>query len=204
MVGRKILIFCVQALSQCPHSYTYLKMANELNFEEKLIATFEDAGIKKVIQKGAFLVKEGEIEKHLYLIETGAVSVFYLSGNEKHIIRLGYKGSLVNSLSSFLKQQPSEFYLEAIRKTTLKVLSKDQLMELVNENEESLRQYIQLLERLITQQIDREIDLLIHSPAERLKRVLERSPNLFQQIPLKYIAAYLRMTPETLSRVRNP
>ena len=93
--------------------------------------------------------------------------------------------------------------MEAIRKTTLKVIPKASLLQLINEDTESLKQYIGLLENLVTQQIEREIDLLTVSPSERLKRVLDRSPNLFQQIPLKYIASYLRMTPETLSRIRN-
>ncbi|HEU5148245.1 MAG TPA: Crp/Fnr family transcriptional regulator, partial [Chryseosolibacter sp.] len=84
-----------------------------------------------------------------------------------------------------------------------KSISKETLKALVNESLENMRDYAALLESLITQQIEREVDLLIHSPAERLKRVLERSPNLFQEIPLKYIASYLRMTPETLSRIRN-
>jgi CRP/FNR family transcriptional regulator, anaerobic regulatory protein len=60
-----------------------------------------------------------------------------------------------------------------------------------------------MLETLLTQQIEREVDLLTASPTERLSRVLKRSPNLFQEVPLKYIANYLRMTPETLSRIRN-
>ena len=93
--------------------------------------------------------------------------------------------------------------MEAIRKTTVKVISKEQLQNIVNESSTSLKQYLALMEMLVTQQIDREIDLLITSPAERLKRVLQRSPNLFQEIPLKYIASYLRMKPETLSRIRN-
>ncbi|MGG9971703.1 Crp/Fnr family transcriptional regulator [Ferruginibacter sp. SUN002] len=178
-------------------------MTRSSNFTEKLLNAFEQIGVKKTIQKGDFLTKEGEIERNIYLIETGAVRVFYLSEHEEQTIRLGYEHSLINSLSSFIKEQPSEFYIEAIRKTTLKFISKDKLLEIANENEESLKQYIQLLETLITQQIDREIDLLITSPVERLKRVLDRSPNLFQHIPLKYIASYLRMKPETLSRIRN-
>lgn len=178
-------------------------MTNDLDFTEKLLNSFENVSIKKTIQKGELLIKEGEIERNIYLIETGAVRLFYLSEYEEQTIRLGYEGSLINSLSSFLKEQPSEFYLEAIRKTTLKIIPKDQLMELVNEDINSLKQYIKLLETLVTQQIDREIDLLVTSPIERLNRVLERSPNLFQQIPLKYIASYLRMKPETLSRIRN-
>lgn len=174
------------------------------NFTQKLLLFFEKNAREKVIQKEEFLTKEGDIERNLYLVESGAVRVFYLTEFDEHIIRFGYKDSLINSLSSFIKEQPSEFYIEAIRKTTVKIISKAELIRLRNESDENLRQYIELLESLITQQIDREIDLLITSPTERLKRVLDRSPNLFQHVPLKYIASYLRMKPETLSRIRNP
>ena len=178
-------------------------MTNDLNFTKKLLQSFNDISTIKTIQKGEFLIKEGEIERNIYLIKTGAVRVFYLTEYKEQTIRLCYEGSLINSLSSFLKEKPSEFNLEAIRKTTLKIIPKDKLLLLINKNTESLQQYIKLLETLVTQQIDREIDLLIASPIERLNRVLERSPNLFQQIPLKYIASYLRMKPETLSRIRK-
>jgi len=178
-------------------------MPGEKSFAEKLIHSFDKVGEQKMLSKGELLLKEGDVETNLYLVLTGAIRVFYLSEFEEQTIRFGYKGSLINSLSSFIKATPSEFYIEAIRKSTIKIISKNNLLKLVNENEESLRQYIQLLETSITQQIDREIDLLIKSPSERLKRVLERSPNLFQEIPLKYIASYLRMKPETLSRIRN-
>jgi CRP-like cAMP-binding protein len=175
----------------------------QLNFIDKLNSAFSELGQQKVALRGQFILKAGEIERNLYFVKSGAIRVFYLTEFDEQIIRFGYKGSLINSLSSFINQKPSEFYIEAIRKTTLQVISREKLYQLVNENETSLKQYILLLETLITQQIDREIDLLITSPSERLKRVLSRSPNLFQEIPLKYIASYLRMKPETLSRIRN-
>ncbi len=178
-------------------------MKNEPDFTRKLINSFEKAAEQKVISKGQFLIKEGEVEKNLYFVMAGAIRVFYLSEFEEQTIRFGYEGSFINSLSSFLKGTPSEFYIQAIRKTTVKFISKEKLQELVNEDNQSQQQYIQLLEALVTQQIDREVDLMITSPVERLNRVLQRSPNLFQHIPLKYIASYLRMTPETLSRIRN-
>jgi len=53
------------------------------------------------------------------------------------------------------------------------------------------------------QQMERERDLLTSSPMERYLRVKDRSPQLFQEIPNKYIASYLRMTPETLSRLKK-
>ncbi|HOX83267.1 MAG TPA: Crp/Fnr family transcriptional regulator [Chryseolinea sp.] len=172
-------------------------------FTEKLLASLDTISYQKILLKGEFLLKEGQVENNIYFIQSGALRVFMVSEFEELTIRFGYEGSLITSLSSFIKGKPSEFYMEAIRKTTLRVVPKSTLLKLVNEDAESLKGYIALLENLITQQIEREIDLLTVSPSERLKRVLDRSPNLFQQIPLKYIASYLRMTPETLSRIRN-
>lgn len=63
--------------------------------------------------------------------------------------------------------------------------------------------WMKILENLLLQQIEREIDILTNSPKERYLRVLKRSPLLFQEIPHKHIANYLRMSPETLSRLKK-
>lgn len=178
-------------------------MSLSINFIEKLLQRFESVGQSKTLSKGDFLIKEGQLEHYIYYIESGAVRVFLLTEFEEQIIRFGYEGSLINSLSSFIKGTPSAFYIEAVRKTQIKLLHKKDLLDLVNTDTETQKEYIALLENLITEQIEREIDLLTVSPSQRLDRVLSRSPNLFQQIPLKYIASYLRMTPETLSRIRK-
>lgn len=177
-------------------------MENLIHFKQLLDKAFEDQP-SVIFRKGDLLIREGEVEKNVYLIKSGLVRVFLLSEHEEQVIRFGYKGSMINSLNSFLKRTPSEFYLESLRKTYAKVMSREQFFELVNSSERSLRGYAKLLESGITQHIEREMDLLTASPTERLARVLTRSPNLFQEVPLKYIASYLRMTPETLSRIRH-
>ena len=60
-----------------------------------------------------------------------------------------------------------------------------------------------VLATIIEQQLEREVDLLLQSPLQRYQRVLKRSPRVFQEIPHKHIANYLRMTPETLSRLKK-
>jgi len=173
------------------------------NFLGKLIAVLLDEGKEQVYAKGGMIIREGDVEEHVYYIVTGAVRAIYLSEFEEQTIRFGYEGSIINSLASFLKRAPSEFYIEAMRRTVVRSISRERFFSLVQESREHLQQYAAMLETTITQQIEREVDLLTASPAERLKRVLSRSPNLFQEVPLKYIASYLRMTPETLSRIRN-
>ncbi len=176
---------------------------SQSGFIHKLILLFQTNGTLKTLSKGDFLIREGEVEKHIYWIESGAVRAFYLTEFEEQVIRLGYKDNMITSLSSFLTGTNSQLYIEAIRKTVVKALHKDQLDQLVHESLENLLLYKDFLEILLSQQIDRELDLLITSPNQRLQRVLERSPNLFQEIPMKYIASYLRMSAETLSRIRN-
>jgi CRP-like cAMP-binding protein len=172
-------------------------MTEEQSFTHDLINSLKAEGVRQTFSKGEFILREGEVEKDLYFIESGAVRVFLLSEYEEQSIRFGFENSIINSLSSYFRASPSEFYIDAIRKTTLRVISKKRVTEIANKDICSLTGYKCLLETVITQQIEREIDLLTVSPTERLKRVLQRSPDLFQQIPLKYIASYLRMTPET-------
>ncbi|MCY1222048.1 hypothetical protein D9M69_651860 [compost metagenome] len=76
-------------------------------------------------------------------------------------------------------------------------------MDFISKEPENLTLWAEILEDLVLQQIEREKDLLTHSPKERYERVLKRSPQLFQEIPNKHIANYLRMTPETLSRLKK-
>lgn len=163
----------------------------------------EEATLVKTFGKGEYVVRQGQVEQSLYLIESGAVRVIHVTEFEEQTIRFGYPGSMITSLSSFITGKPSEFYIEALRKTTLRIVSRTKLFEIIHEDAQNQSIYIKLLEGLIVQQMEREIDLLTESPLKRLQRVLDRSPNLFQEIPLKYIASYLRMTPETLSRIRN-
>lgn len=169
-----------------------------LDFIQNLLKAFNNVASVRY-KKGYVITKESSIENKLYFIEEGAVKIYYRSEVNEHIIRLGYNGSIINSLTSFLKQEPSKLIIETLRETEVKVLTRDEIMEVISASND----YQMFLENLLVQQLEREVDLLQESPNERLERVLKRSPQLFQYIPLKYIASYLRMTPETLSRIRK-
>lgn len=173
------------------------------DFIQLLHELFANKGKLIQLRKGELLIKEGHIEQHLYFVKEGAIRAFYQSEKEEYTIRFGYQGNIINSLASYISQSPSELCLEALKKTEVLALKKSQIEELIYSNHENTIAYLHLIEHLVVQQIERETDLLIESPSARIERVLKRSPNLFQHIPLKHIASYLRMTPETLSRIRK-
>lgn len=154
------------------------------------------------IERNQLLKVKGNIDTNVYYVESGSLRVFVLDECEEQIIRFGYKGNLIVSLDAFLTDKPSRFFIQAIKKTTLKVITKTQINDFLKiENNHIL--WTEILENLIIQQMEREIDILTNSPKERYQRVLKRSPQLFQEIPNKHIANYLRMGPETLSRLKK-
>ena len=154
------------------------------------------------IERNEFLKVEGSIDTNLYYIESGSLRVFVLDNNEEQIIRFGYKENLIVSLDSFLTGKPSNFFIQAIKKTVVKVITKTQIDSFLKIESNRIL-WTSILENLVLQQMEREIDILINSPKERYQRVLKRSPQLFQEIPNRYIANYLRMSAETLSRLKK-
>lgn len=155
------------------------------------------------LSRNEFLKAGNTIDTNVYFIEKGSLRIFVMDGEEERIIRFGYPGNMVVVLDSFLTEKSSDFIIQAIKKTTLHVARKTDITKFVNASEVNVKWWNNVLEDLVLQQMEREKDLLTNSPAERYKRVLKRSPQLFQQIPKKHIANYLRMTPETLSRVKK-
>jgi CRP/FNR family transcriptional regulator, anaerobic regulatory protein len=157
----------------------------------------------EVAKKGILLARSGANCNDIFIIEKGAVKASEWIDDKEQIIRFGYPQSWITALDSFLGNTPTKYDIETIRTTKFYRISKKDFSAFLHANPQRLIQWTQLLEKLVLQQMERESDLLYASPRNRYERVLLRSPQLFQEIPLKHIANYLRMTPETLSRLRK-
>jgi CRP-like cAMP-binding protein len=154
------------------------------------------------LERNDYLKVKGSIDTNIYYVENGSLRVFVSDGLEEQIIRFAYKENLIVSLDSFLTNKPSAFFIQAIKKTVINVITKNQF-DIFLQIETNRILWTKILENLVLQQLEREIDILTNSPKERYQRVLKRSPQLFQEIPNRHIANYLRMSAETLSRLKK-
>lgn len=154
------------------------------------------------LERNQYLKVKGSIDTNIYYVESGSLRIFVLDEYEEQTIRFGYAKSLIVSLDSFLTNKPSDFFIQAIKKTVLKVITKSQIDQFL-QMETNQFLWTEILENLVLQQLEREVDILTNSPRERYHRVLKRSPQLFQEIPHRHIANYLRMSAETLSRLKK-
>ena len=154
------------------------------------------------VDRNAYLKVGGSIDTNMYYVESGSLRIYVLDDYEEQVIRFGYTDSLIVSADSFLTGKPSKFFIQAIKKSVLRVVTKQQVEDFL-QSDDNRKLWISILEHLVVQQLEREVDILTTSPQERYLRVLARSPQLFQEIPNRHIANYLRMRPETLSRLKK-
>jgi CRP/FNR family transcriptional regulator, anaerobic regulatory protein len=158
----------------------------------------------KDYSKGDFILQTGQIENHVIFITNGIVRLAkYNKDGKDFSIDFGFSGSFITSLVSFLDRIPSDIAIEAITDVSVLRLKHDELFELFETSHG-----IDRLGRILTEEVFKKVsvrleDLIVLTATERYHKLLASHPELIQEIPLKYIASYLNITPETLSRVRK-
>lgn len=159
--------------------------------------------IRRELQRNEILKPIGSAETNLYFVENGAVKICYQINEQEIIAEFGFKNSCIFELVSFFSEKPSHFYIQAIKSTKLIGISKADFYLALGFSKSLNSFWEKNMEKLMLNFIDREIDILANSPENRYKRLQQRKPEIFQNIPNKYIASYLGMSPETLSRLKK-
>lgn len=154
------------------------------------------------LKRNDFLIKKDQTESGLFYVLSGSMRIYYPHQDEEICVGFAYDNNLICSYPSFILHQPSEYYIQALSKTKLIAISRSDFYVLFDNYPKIERAWRMLEEEALLGKIEREVEMLAFTPEERYNRLMERSPHIFQIIPRKYIASYLRMTPETLSRIR--
>nr|WP_199082907.1 Crp/Fnr family transcriptional regulator [Pedobacter sp. ASV19] len=171
--------------------------------DELKTAIIQNSSILEV-QKKTQLLQAGEIANTIYFIVKGTARVYYLDqkGTETTNWFL-FENDLLISVYSFYSRQPSFEYLETLKDCVLIALRKEKLDMLYNQFLEFNYIGRKLTESYYIKNEMQANDLRILGAKERYLKLLKRSPQLIQQVSLGYIASYLGISQETLSRIRK-
>ncbi|PSQ66479.1 MAG: Crp/Fnr family transcriptional regulator [Bacteroidetes bacterium QH_2_64_74] len=156
------------------------------------------------VSRGEVLTDEGETERGFLLVLEGVHRVFFTArdGNE-HTVAFSYPTDYSGIPDSFFLQVPSGYRLEPLSDSSVLATDYDTLSALMDRHRELERWAWRLLASALRGRSKRERDHMRLTAEERYERLLEESPQLVQRVPLKHIASYLGMSPETLSRIRS-
>lgn len=153
--------------------------------------------------KGEMILTEGEVCRGISYIEKGLVRQFYNKNGKEVTEHLGVDHTIFMCIESLFKEEPSRLQVEALEATLVYILPKSKLEAAAIRNVNIQMLYRKILEEsLIQSQVHADL-MRFETAPNKYKRLCELSPQVVLRAPLTYIASYLQMTPETLSRIRS-
>lgn len=172
-----------------------------MTYEE--LDTLESILVPMKFTKGEMILKEGDICDSIFYIERGLVRQFYYKNNKEVTEHLGEDHTIFMCIESLFKEEPTKLQVEALEPTLVFALPKKRLEEEAMRNINIQMLYRKILEEsLIISQVHADL-VRFESAQNRYKKMCELNPQVVLRAPLNYIANYLQMSPETLSRVRT-
>lgn len=153
--------------------------------------------------KGEIILKEGEVCTNIYWVVRGLVRQFYYKNDKELTEYMATENTICMCIESLFKEQPTRLQIQALEPTLIYALPKAALEAVAMKSVNIQILYRKILEEsLIFSQVHADM-LRFESAPDRYAKLVKRSPQLVLRAPLVYIASYLQMTPETLSRVRT-
>lgn len=174
-----------------------------LSFSEEEWSMMQSVLSRRFIKKGEYLLREGEICNHVTFINKGFVRIYNIIQDEDLTINFAFEGNFTTDFASLIPRKPSTDYIVAMEDLEILQLEYTDMQALYER-----AMVWQKFGRLITEYVllfvvERNKALLFKSPEERYLKLMKERPKVMANVPLKYIASYLGITPEALSRIRK-
>ncbi|MBI1782761.1 MAG: Crp/Fnr family transcriptional regulator [Sphingobacteriales bacterium] len=165
-----------------------------------------------IVPKDYFLLREKEVSDYIYFIRKGVARIYYYknarpnesSGQKKEITEwIALDDQFFLSITSFFNRVPSYLIIQTLEPSDVYGIHHNDFMRLADEYHEVER----LLRKMVTGSLIlsqiRMDSIQFETAQQRYERLLQTSPKIIQRVPLSYIASFLGVTLETLSRIRS-
>jgi CRP-like cAMP-binding protein len=154
--------------------------------------------------KDFVLLKENMVSDYFYFIEKGVARIFYYKNNKEITEWLAMDRQFFLSITSFFRRIPSHLIIHTLERSEVSGIHHDDLMRLADKyhDVETLLRKMLTWSLILSQ--ERMDSIQFESAQQRYERLLKSSPQIVQRVPLTYIASFLGITLETLSRIRSP
>ena len=162
----------------------------------------EDILVPLKYNKGEMILREGEVCRSIYFIDKGLIRQFYYKNGKEVTEHLGDDHTIFMCIESLFREEPTRLQVEALEQSIVWALPKIELERVALHNVNIQMMYRKILEEsLIISQVHADL-VRFETAQNRYRRMCKLYPQVVLRAPLVYIANYLQMTPETLSRVR--
>ncbi|MBE2289811.1 MAG: Crp/Fnr family transcriptional regulator [Chitinophagaceae bacterium] len=181
--------------------YNYMNDIRKLDAD--VIRSFDEGCEYIDVARNEYLLRDGEVCNYLYIITEGLVRMYYIKEDEEISSMFLEPFAPFTAPDSFYSRKPGYMCLQAVVPTRLARIHYHRLQQLYDQHPDLNYVGRVITERYFVKSEERLQLLRKQSAEERYQYFAEAYPELLLKIPLKYIASYLGITNETLSRIRN-
>lgn len=159
---------------------------------------------KRLYKKNEYLLEYGMISSELFFINNGCLRLYYQNEDRADSTRfMAFENTFLTSIVSFICREPTTEYIQAVETSEVLYITYKDFVFLQNEIPAWNKLYIYILEYGLTVVNRRLSSLLTQNAAERYRSLLINNPDLIQRLSNANLAAYLNISPETLSRLKS-
>lgn len=176
----------------------YLALSRECRDELAMVSKI------LTIDKETKIVTEGQYADKSYFIAKGCARAFYLKAGRDITDWFAFENDFICSINSFFLDIPSPHFIEVLETSLLLEISRDKAIHLSEKYRDFDRLNKMVITKTMLQQQHRIASLQFETALQKYNNILKTRPDITQRVPLTYIASYLGITLETLSRIRNP
>ena len=155
------------------------------------------------VPKDHMLLRENTVSDQFFFLEKGVARIYYHK-NEKEVTEwIAMDRQFFLSITSFFERTPSHLAIHTLEPSQLYSIRQADFLRLADQYhavEKLLRKMVTSSLILSQQRMD---SIQFETAQQRYERLLEQSPGIIQRVPLSYIASFLGVTLETLSRIRS-
>jgi CRP-like cAMP-binding protein len=156
----------------------------------------------KVVAKGDYLLKHGEICRYFFFIEKGLVKTCFTNGDKEFIMRFFNEGSICTQLESYITQTPSLYAIIALEETTITYIDYKLFEQLCAQHHAAETLYRKFVSMASINMMRRISEMLEENATARYANFVNENKHLLQRISLGDLAAYIGITQVSLSRIR--
>ena len=166
----------------------------------KLLA---DLMLEKRFSRGEVILREGQVCRHFYFILQGCIRSFNLKEGREVNVNFYFEDDTACDFASFREERPSDFYLVAMEDCVVFYTSKVEALPVFTQEPAFHMLLFRFFQQLFLREEEHSNTFKLLSPKERYCYVLEHQPKYLQRIPMVYLASYLGISRETLTRIRR-
>jgi CRP-like cAMP-binding protein len=153
--------------------------------------------------KGSFILREGQVSHENYMLMKGCIREFQYRGDEENTMTFYTEGDSVTSALSYMDQVPAKHSWECLEDCVLTASNREEeaFMNALLKNTDAICR--ERSEAAFGEYQERVAEFVASTPEQRYLHIQDRRPDLLERVPQYYLASYIGVSPETLSRIRS-